>query len=103
MLLSCSLGGRFKDTKERLEAVGLDQEHILLCVSPDAGRLIIHEQLKQTYMQVCNELYVDTELPREAISHQNRCYIWERCKPTDEAIMKTTRYFLPPAVKEEDA
>ena len=43
LLLACSRGGRFQDTMSKLESIGLDQEHILLCISPDADRLIIHE------------------------------------------------------------
>ena len=100
LLLACSKGGRFKDTKRLLEDLGLDQEHLLLCISPDAERLVIHEQLKQTYMKVCNELYIDIELEKDRICRQNRCYIWERCVPTDQAVKDTKDYFIAPLVKE---
>lgn len=50
LLLACSKGGRFTDTKDRLEEIGLDEEHILLSISPDAEKLIIHEQIKQIYI-----------------------------------------------------
>ena len=79
--------------------IGLDNEHILLCIHQDQDKLIIHEKLKPYYMLISNVLFVENDKFSTKINQKNRIYIWDRLDNEDEGHMFQTRYFTPPNIQ----
>lgn len=62
----------------------MDESHILCCTAKDNERLIIHEKLKQMYMQLAKALYISNDPISPGIQQKNRCYVWDRLVEQDK-------------------
>ena len=69
---------------KKVQEIGLNESHILLCIHPDNDKLIIHEKFKQIYMFLTRCMYVNNDPISPGIGLKNRCYVWERLKPKSE-------------------
>ena len=68
-----------------VQETGLDESHILCCISSDRERLIIHEKLKQQYMFLTRVMYIQNDPISPGVQLKNRCYVWDRLKkPSDK-------------------
>jgi len=70
--------------KAILEKTGIDESHVLCCTARDNERLIIHEKLKQMYMQLAKSLFVINDPVSPGIMNKNRCYVWSRLVDQDK-------------------
>ena len=78
------LSANAQGIKAVLEKTGMDEGHILCCTAKDNERLIIHEKLKQMYMQLAKALYISNDPISPGIQAKNRCYVWDRLVEQDK-------------------
>lgn len=89
------------DAIRLIRELGLDNEHILLCIHEDKEKLIMHEKLKQIYMFLVKMLYISNDSLCTKIDFQNRCYIWEKLTSEAEDLAEEKEYFFPPKEKKK--
>jgi hypothetical protein len=68
-----------------IQETGIDESHILCCISQDNERLVIHEKLKQMYMFLTRVMHIQNDPISPGISNKNRCYVWDRLKELNES------------------
>jgi hypothetical protein len=84
-----------------LKEIGIDESHILCCISPDNERLEIHEKIKYIYMFLTRTMYIENDPIAPGISHKNRCYVWERLgKKSDNVFEDEDQMFNENSVEE---